>query len=183
MGLFARTKSIVAVSLLVALVCAAVFGFLLERILRINRAAAELAASIEKEDQRDKQLNALQNLLAELETEQAALDSKFVSQEGVVSFIELLEESGRDAGVSVEIASVGIQPDTTTNRSYEWLRVALRTEGSWAQLFHYIVLLETIPHAMKLDQVGLSEKVTDKGISVWEGTFVVRAAKLKTQQP
>lgn len=183
MGLFARTKSIALVSLLVALACAAALGFLLDRIFRINKVTAELSVSIEKENQRDGQLRALQSLLAELETEQTAIDGKFVSPEGVVPFIELLEDAGRDAGVVVEIASVGIQPDTAANRPYEWLRVALRAEGSWAKLFHYIVLLETIPQAVKLDQVGLTQGVAQKGSPVWEGTFVIRAAKLKGPQP
>lgn len=182
MGLLRRTKSLALVSLLVGLVSLVALGFLFERILRVNTAVAGLRQSIKEEGRRDIQLRAQQSLLKELSSDESALDSRFLDENGVVPFIELLEAIGKDAGVTIEIDSVGIEPDSTSVQSHEWLRVALKAEGSWAKLFHFIVLLETIPQALRLDQVSLSE-FAEEELALWQGTFIFRAAKRKNAQP
>lgn len=180
MGLFARTKSILTVSFLAALLSLAAFGFLMQRIVSVNQATAQLAENIAVEEKRDQQLRALQDLLEELGSEEVALNERFLGPEGLVPFIELIELVGKEAGVVVEVVSVGIQPDAEKVASHEWLKIALRTEGSWAKVFHFVMMLESIPYAIKFDQVGLSLREDDKA-AFWEATFIIRAAKLKTQ--
>lgn len=181
MGLFARTKSMALISVLVAVVSVALFGFLVDRIFRLNRAAAQLATDIQTESERDEQLRSLGKLLEQLESEETALDIRFVDTEGIVPFIESVERMGVDAGIAVEVASVSIDPDTDTNRPHEWLKISLWAQGSWSKLFHFLMLLETVPYAVKLDQVGLTWEESDAVSSggQWEGTFIIRAAKLK----
>jgi len=181
MGLFARTKSILTISLVAALCSLSVFGFLAYRIVGINKATAELSENMAKEEKRNQQLRTLQDLLEELGAEEAALDGRFLSSEGLVPFIELVEDVGRDAGVTVEVVSVGIQPESEAGASHEWLKVALKAEGSWAEVFHFVRMLETMPYAIKLDQAGISREQTEKGPASWQGAIVLRAAKLKTQ--
>lgn len=186
MGLSARTKSIAIVSVVTACISVAALGFLVDRIFRVNRAIGELSQSIEAESQRDSQLRSLQTLLQDLGAEEAALNRRFIDPEGVVTFIELLEDLAVDAQGTVEVVSVGIEPEEDAS-PHEWLRMALRFDGTWQELFHFVVLLESAPYAVKLDQVSLSQSEDEETAGVWEGAFVIRAAKLKsgvtTQQP
>ncbi len=185
MGLFSRTKSMVGVALLVAVFVTGVFPFLLERVLRLNRSSAELLTAIEEAGERDKSLRAIQGLLTELQTEEDALNGRFVGQDGVVSFIELLERSARDAKVSMEVVSVAIEPSDEQNISYEWLELALSAGGSWQELFHLLVLFESLPFAVKVEQVAFTyrERPEVAEEAPWEGKFVVTAAKLKGISP
>ena len=183
MGLFARTKSIALVSVLIAGFLLVAYGFLTQYIVKLNTSAAELTATIQTEVERDRQLRSLERLLGELKSEESGLDNRFIKPEGEVVFLELLEQIARDAKVGLEVASVSLQLDPEENRPFEWIKLAFRADGSWNQLFHFLMLLETAPYVIKLDQVGLAYEAKDAAKpgagGMWRGQFIIRVAKFK----
>jgi hypothetical protein len=180
MGLFARTKSMVAVAFLSALASVGAYGALLYYTNYLRGSTSELSASIEVELKKDEQLRLTSELLEDLSEEEAAITSRFVPADDVVPFIELIEASGRDAGVALEVVSVSIAPEKEP--SHEWLAIALKADGSWQGLAHFLMLLETMPYVVKLDSVGLRYEGKEGELGNWSSTFSLRAAKLKSEE-
>lgn len=182
MGLFARTKSLALISLLCTVGALGAYIFFAYYTLRTHHANAELAVAVVAEMQKERGLRATDKLLQELAEEEEAISSRFVPADDIVSFIELLETSGKDAGVSLEVASVGIAPEK--DAAHEWLTISLKARGAWEKLFHFLVLLETMPFVIELEQAGLKYELEDQAQKgTWEGVFMIRAAKLKSIQP
>lgn len=183
MGLFARTRSMVFIATLCAVGAAGAYGFLVFYIVHTHAASSELSVAVEVERNKEQGVRATGRLLQELAEEESAISRHFVGAEDIVSFIEEIEGAGRDAGIALEVASVNLAPDL--DDSHEWLTLALKVEGSWEKLFHFTVLLETMPVVIELDQVSFKfiPDESDSKTGTWEGLFNIRAAKLKSLQP
>jgi hypothetical protein len=180
MGLFVRTKSIVIVALLCTFMSGGAYGALLYYTYHLKSARGEIAISIEAEHKKDEALRLTSRLLEDLAEEETAITSRFVAADDVVPFIELIEASGKDAGVALEVVSVSIA--TEKEISHEWLAIALKADGAWQGLVHLIMLLETMPYVVNLDSLSLRYEEKEGEVGNWSGTFSIRAAKLKNEE-
>jgi hypothetical protein len=106
-------------------------------------------------------------------------------QEEIVEFIEMIESLADTVEVDLGINFVEVSEyeDESLGEDFEFLRISLRTKGSWASTFHFLGLLESLPYKLVIDRTNLNtflvlseEQPVERQ---WTGEFLFRVAKLK----
>jgi len=85
------------------------------------------------------------------------IDSYFIPKDGVVTFINEIENLGKSTDVSTTISS--IEPliiDVKEKNSFkETLSVKLEAVGSWKNVYQFVSLLENLPYGIVIDEVQI----------------------------
>lgn len=104
---------------------------------------------------REEKGRVLKNVLEENQESIETLRKYFIVEGDEVVFIETIEEVGRQAGISYEIAS--IVPAKGKNESIvkEDVRVRVNTKGSWERIMNFINLVERMPFGAIVERVSL----------------------------
>ncbi len=173
-----KTHSVVTVTLLLLLVLIIGYVYFLFIIFKINNEQRILGKEVQLQVKKDEHFRAIKKILADTRSERLELNTRFVSKEGVVSFIEKIESLSSVAGASVDIQSVNII-DAKSKAGYEWLELSVDVSGTWDEVYYLISLVEHLPMAASLFDVRIVYSNTDDGKEVWDGYFRVRAVKLK----
>jgi len=92
----------------------------------------------------------LQRTADKIAQEQVKLDGFFLAQDDLVGFLETIEGLGVHTGTTVAVDSVAEskQKITIEGNKQKELDTILRVvsiEGSWAEVFHTVSLIETLP--------------------------------------
>ena len=185
------TRKTVRLLLLVALLTAfslAAYVFFFLRIAEKNRMVSLLANDVDLITQKESKLRSIQSLVKDTEEERALLDDYFVSEEGVVGFIETIESFGAVAGTEIEVTSVEKGPlDASAKEAepqvFELLRIGFKTSGSWRGVMHVLALLETLPYRVSITRATVEAvaAVDEEEPPAWNGFFTVTVviAKMK----
>jgi len=122
----------------------------------------------------------MKTILEETKSERLELNTRFVSGDNVVAFIEKVENLGRVTGASLQVKSVNIIEPASTY-SYEWLELSVEVSGTWSELHHLFSLVDHLPVASSISGARITYMRTDidSGEEVWYGSFRLLAAKLK----
>ena len=168
------------VASLVALVSIGVFvGARLFLGSRVGRAAV-LADTFAREAKQDERLRSLKQALANTEIERAQLFGEhLVAADGVVPFIERIEGLGALAGVEVEINSIGVGALPENETTLERLSLELRAAGSWAAIYRFLGLVESLPLPVVFEDIRLDASLTPGAGSSWRGVFTFNVLKAK----
>ena len=147
-----------------------------------NREAAVILSEIDSALLVDRQLRGVQNLIRDTEGDREKLNSYFVSNEGIVDFLEVIEGLEQYTGAEVSIKTVGVN-DPGEFENIEQLELNLTAEGSWEAVYHFFVLIESLPYRIDLNRVqfnSVGKSVSEEGtVDKWRGIFVLSAAKIK----
>lgn len=136
------------------------------------------------------QLQSVKNLLDETKTQRNKISNLFIQADGSVEFIEMIESLSKTASTKLIIESVGIDTQKTKiGSSTESIRLALKTEGLWINVVHFLNILENLPFKISFDTVVLdrnsevlsstSSKTKEKSPSYWKGSFSFSVLKIK----
>lgn len=177
---FKNVHSLVVISLLVLLILLVGYGYFLFVIFETNTEQRILGEEAQLQSKREEHFRTIKKVLADTRSERLELNSRFISKDGVVSFIEKIESLSGITGASLDIRSVSII-DTDTTTEYEWLELSVDISGTWSELNHLVALVEHFPVALSLSgaRIIYSNTDTDSGKEIWNGSFRVQAVKLK----
>jgi len=112
-----------------------------------------------------------------------SVNSRIVSQDDFVNFIENIEGVGRAQGVSIIVRSVDVEPrseDTADDK--ENMRLKLETTGSWENTQRYINYLEHLPYKINITNLNLSILKAEGSASstpTWRGGIELTTLKFK----
>lgn len=106
------------------------------------------------------------------EVQQSAVFSSFVDRDGVVGFIEVIENIGAEARVWLEFEVVNVRDDD--------LVLELKVLGSFNELFHFINLLEHAPMHISFKTFFVGKEIPRglthrKSSDTWYGEFMITA--------
>ena len=164
------SKLLIAVSI-VALAGMVLCIFVYGRVRTHQRAVAESLAALNVELVREDQLKTIEGLMRDIESERATLDGQFLTEAEIVPFITLLESLDSYTGVTLEIDSVSKKDNK--------LEIALEATGSWASVYHLLVMIEALPPASVIKSIALSGSVEGRWTaSISLETFLVPEAAL-----
>ena len=108
--------------------------------------------------------------LAEIAGGEALVESYFVSEEGVVNFIDDIEARGRSLGSTLTVSAV----ETSQADEHPALLLTLQTEGSFDALMRTIGTIEHAPYALSVADLSLAQR----GEHLWRGTLRIRVGSL-----
>jgi len=95
----------------------------------------------------------------------------FVDEEGIVSFIERIEELGARVGVETTLSNLNVQNNSE-------LVFSITTAGSFQDVILFAALLENLPFSLTINKAQFSHKSggqigegAEDINSIWEGNF------------
>jgi len=177
---FKKTPTLLVGASLLLLVLLAGYIYFLFIIFETNKNLRILGEEVLLQSKREEHFRSMKKILGETKNERLELNSRFVSSDNVVSFIENIENLSSVTGVSLDVRSVNII-ETTSTVNYEWLELSVDVSGSWKGLYHLFSLVDHLPVASSVSGARIVYTNTDEdsGEEVWSGSFRMKAAKLK----
>ncbi len=189
-----HTKKVLFITIALAMTSLLLYGFLFWEIKTKTQDAAKIQEDADKDVKREESLRLAKISLAKNKESIEKIDSYFIARDGVVSFIEELENLGKETGVILSIGSVSAEVDAKVKDDFkETLRIRLEASGSWKDLFYFLSILESLPYRAQIEQMTLSllgasdkipfggeagKRVPGKG-EVWRGAFELTILKLR----
>lgn len=153
--------------------CFLLFRDIQKRSITISTISNELDQVSEKQSQ----YLSFKDIINETKEERAKIDSFFVSNDGAVGFLELIEDQGRLSNSTTTIVSVRTEDDKLASSTVEILELELEVGAKWQDLYYFLSLLENLPYNITFKNVVI-KKVEDR-VNYWETNFVLQALKLK----
>lgn len=88
----------------------------------------------------------------------AFIESRALNNESLVSFIELIERTGQEMGLTVSITSVSVEKEKTSSSTSmlpSKVNVALKSVGEWAPSIEFLHALENLPTQVYITNTSL----------------------------
>jgi hypothetical protein len=140
-----------------------------------NRNISVLSSAVDNAVENESRIRSLRNIITDTEQQRSLLEKHFIGENGVVEFIEAVEDLGIRTTTEVTTSAVSLEP-SKSDTSYEMLKLTFEAVGSWKNVYQFLLLLETLPYHIEITRANL-QKVTDG--PAWKGSFNVVVAKLK----
>jgi len=130
-----------------------------------------ILAEVAHIEQEDVAVTNAEETLAALAEDETSLEAYFVSPDGIVSFLEELERSGKDLGSTVEVISV------SPIASDERITIALRIIGSFTAVMRTLGSIEYGPYDARTIGTVLDTRPSDN-TSEWTAAVTFSVATL-----
>ncbi len=106
-----------------------------------------------------------QEVLDTSTSEIARLKSSFVNPETLINFIETLESTARESGVTMTLGEPVVGKTS--------LVIGLKAKGSFSGLYYFVRRLENLPYQLKVEQLNLIGALGWTGdLSLTLGTYL-----------
>jgi hypothetical protein len=110
---------------------------------------------------------ALARTLKETEKDRRVLSEYFVSKTSAVTFIEQIENIGKNAGVSLKVSSVSDEAKGSGG-----VQLSFSANGPFPEMYRLIALIESMPYKVTVKRANI-QKMEGQGSVVWSGDFAV----------
>jgi len=112
-------------------------------------------------------------VFAEIENDEAAVQSYFVPETGVVAFIDTLEGRGRSLGATVNVLSVSTGGDS----AHPTLELTLSIKGSFDAVMRTVGSIEYAPYAISISSLLVGKDVKES----WMANLKMRVASVPSE--
>ncbi len=171
-----KTQIKIITAAFIAAMFLGVYGSFFITIKNKNNHISELKNQVDIEVRKDHRLYSVKSLLTDLNKEIKQIDTYLVADDGVVDFLEDLENLGSIADVSVSVNSVSVDKKTTEMLPFELLKVEFVTRGKWRSVVQLMSLLETSSLGIIINRVHL-EKLSS--LESWQSNISFTVLKSK----
>jgi len=152
-----RSTQLVLVSLaaLVAVVCAAAWGFLIHKSSQYRADMAVVAQEIADASIKNSRHASIRASLKDVRGSIDEISANFIQESQIPDFISGLEKSAGDYGIELDISSINLggTPEDLVPRS---LSLRLNGRGTWRDSVAFIASLDAMPYALDVDDVSLN---------------------------
>lgn len=167
-------------TIILSLLCLVVLGgyiFLLDLLRSNNMRISAILSEIGSEDEKEAALRLAGKNLYETQKERDILESLFVPQDGVVVYIETIEEIAKESGVNVEIETLELEKATTD--ILENISLRLVATGSYASVRKFLSSIQEMPVASEWWRTSLSTSPEMPASGGWSLSLESRTLKFK----
>ena len=186
-----RTLSLIILNILIA----ALYWFVFLSIQWIQQETTDTLSFAETDLQRDETFRSIETIITNSSSELNLIESYFVSQNGVVDFIESVERLATLSEIDVTINFIDVENASSPSSEksaefYEMLHIKMITEGTWHDTVHFLSLLENVPYKVDIQRTSfvfvpqsenaLSFSSSGSGDNrTWRGNFDFTVLKLR----
>lgn len=169
-------KNLIFSGISFALMCL-VFLFLYRGIDNNQEIFEKLSNDYQSEENRHKEIQSLNKVISEIDTEIAILDSHFIKEsqkdEEIALFLSSLENLATKVGAKAEVTSV-----EAPNEKVENLSISLRVEGSFNSIYKFLLLLESAEYELnvistKIIKESGGENLGEGELPKWRADFKI----------
>ncbi len=171
-----KTKELLVIALVLNVAVVGGYIFLFIGVKEKNERISVLVNEIEAKVAEENTHSSIRAIVAQTVKQRNQLAKYSIAKEEAVSFIELLERTGREIGVSVNITSVR-ETEIPETPVFEHLTLALTATGTWPGVVRFLGRLESLPYEAKVTQAAVSK--TDTYAGSWNISLSLSALKEK----
>jgi hypothetical protein len=145
------------------------FAFLNTYVNEKNTIANSLEEKWQVEELRRENIKNLEHFLEEKSGDISLLDVHFVASGDVVTFLDLVENLGKQVSSKSEVTLIDIPKDNSG------LLVEVRSEGSFDSIYKFLRLLENAPYELEIVSLEMSTSSgEEESYPVWDSTFRIK---------
>jgi hypothetical protein len=149
------------------------YWYLIMRLIRLNEDLVVARTTEQLAAKQAQELNAVDALARETDTERQQLLSYLMSAQDPLPFIQLVERLGVDAGVELEVGSLAEEIAKTGGvvdpNAQPSVHVVLLVKGTWENVYHCLMLLETMPYLVTIETVAIEQQTESTEHGMWSG--------------
>lgn len=116
--------------------------------------------------------------LDETRGERASLQKRLLTEEGVIDFLTLIENVGREQQVLLKTNTITIHP---INEVFETVVINLSVEGAYPALVKVLTLFEYLPYQVSIRNVQFSAMEGEKK-DTWSSTYDIEVTQFKSHE-
>ncbi len=146
---FKTTSFIFWGTLAVALLAFLVYAYLFSTVKSTGEHNAALSAEVETLEGQASEVGELKRDLALVQARQPVLVSYFIDANDIVPFLETIEGYGAETNVTTKFNTFVFK------RAPDMLAVSMAANGSFADLYHFMALLEAAPYEISMTNVNV----------------------------
>ena len=186
----AGTKKIFIVALFASILVTGSYCYLWFRIFEKNQAISELLFETETLTAAKENLATAKGRVEETAPTRDKMSDLFIPKDGVVAFLNKVQDLGAENNLKFKIESVTIEEEPTAGDFFENVKLNIHIEGLWSDVYRFGTLLELLPMRVFVDRTDFeivpkknnfidSSKKPALSVPEWQGNFTVRILKLK----
>lgn len=145
-----------------------------------------LAAEVEKAKLKSEEIAAVRQALDEFKSYQEEIENHLIAPDGIVSFVEQVEEVAKEAGVTLKIDFLEEGESEPKLSGVGRLRIGLSAQGAFEDVVKFGALLDALPYQVFVAGATLAtDKSTreDPKKRLWGGGWSLSVPKLKELKP
>ncbi|HEU5114156.1 MAG TPA: hypothetical protein VFT82_00140 [Candidatus Paceibacterota bacterium] len=148
------------VAALLALVFLGAWAYIAYQSYGLRSEIADLSAKEESAVANDSYLLSIKDTLRDSKDDLSAIDSRFIAKDGIPGFIDMLEAKASAANVKADLGSINLDEsgDPLMPRA---LSIHMGGSGAWKDCVAYISAVESLPYAIRVNDLQLSKSGGD----------------------
>lgn len=144
--------TLIFLSLCVIVVLAA-WIFLIYKSSHISGSIAFIAEEARNRSSESTYVSTVRNTLRDSKDALTAIENRFVAEESVPEFINVLEDKAAQVGVRTDLGSINVEP-AKGDAPYPQLRVKMSGNGRWEKVVGFISTLDALPYVSRIEHVN-----------------------------
>jgi hypothetical protein len=178
-----KTINILILTIIFNIITASLYFYVSGMVNKNLEKISNLSNNLNTQLLKQEQFKLFKNIINETNLDREELDTRFISSDGLVSFITQVEALATLSGVSVDIGNVSVSEylhQGSKSELLEFLNMSISVSGSWENNFYFLNLLESLPYNISIDSFNLQTGGdTDNKITKWNGAFDLKTLKIK----
>ncbi|PIP86940.1 hypothetical protein COW81_02825 [Candidatus Campbellbacteria bacterium CG22_combo_CG10-13_8_21_14_all_36_13] len=177
----AKTKKIFYTTLTILLSITGAFFVVIFLISGINKKLSILDNELKVETEKENIIQNLERIIIDTEEEREILDSYSIDPDGVVLFINDIENYAYKSKVEPDIVSVDITEQTPKHPVFEIFKIDLRVEGDWSGVKNFIDIMDALPYSKSIKTMRIDKKSDNVASTteLWDAEIVIEVLKKK----
>ncbi len=138
----------------------------------------ELKKVVNQEMSQNSNITSLKKDINSLEESQQKIDRILIERDGVVSFIETLENVAETTNTILQIKDVDVEvikeeEGEKEKELYGQLNMVFNVAGSWSGVTRYLSFVESLPYRVSIDSLRLSTATNEEEEVGWSMNMVI----------
>jgi hypothetical protein len=167
-------KTSLVLSIVFALICAGLYYYAFTSAEKVYSTSFDVRQEFVNSQRNRERQEIMKDTIANFAVEREQLKTYFVRADGVVEFIESIENLGRKSGITIDVEGVSTGAITGKNNMEE-LKLVLSGESSWDDAMNFLYQLENLPYKSNITRATVEE--TEDG--VWKSEYSISVIKFK----
>src|SRR3989344_388122 len=154
---FNNSKLVLAVLVSTSITLVAILSIGIYSIHANNNETSRLLALSSDADEAKVRAQATRLLRRDAANNIEAFEKLILSEEGIVSLIEMIEEAGQVLNIDTEVVSVNKVDQENVNNP-KLVEVVVEGRGSWAEAYAFLAAIESLPQRVNFEESSLSKE-------------------------
>ncbi len=130
-----------------------VWVFLIYKTSALSNEITLIAAEARNRNSQSTYASAIRNTLRDSKDDLATIDNRFVNEDNVPEFINVLEDKAAQIGVKTNFGSINVEP-ARGDSPYPQLRVKMTGSGVWEKVVGFVSTLDALPYVARIENVN-----------------------------